>query len=179
MDDRFKYLGIVSGITGWLVILIAIQLNPWFVFTEYAFSDLGGRLASKPWVFNYGMMFTGLLIISYGYYLSIVSSNRVMTLGSVFTVLTGVALFLVGRYPTGMAPHFMVSIWFFTQGDLSIGAWGLGLLRGENKTVAWIFVALSVIGPIGAVLVNWPSTAVLEAYGIVLMNIWVTLMTRL
>jgi hypothetical membrane protein len=94
-------------------------------------------------------------------------------------LISGVALFLIGKYPSGTDPHYLVSVWFFAQTDLAIGAWGLGLVKGENRTVGWILLALSVVGPIGAVLVNWPSTAVVEAYGILIMNSWVVLMLRL
>lgn len=178
MDDRFKYLGLASGFSGWFVIIVAIWLNPWFVFTEHAFSDLGGRLSSVPWVFNNGMMFTGLLIIAYGFYLVSVSINRILKTGSLFTMISGLALFLIGMYPSGTDPHNFVSVWFFAQTDLAIGAWGLGL-RDENRSMGGLLLALSVIGPIGAILIDWPSTAVVEAYGIILMNIWVILMTRL
>ena len=176
MDERLKYLGVASGISGWLVILAAIMVNPWFVFTEDAFSDLGGRLSAYPWVFNNGMMFTGLLIMVYGVYLTSISLNQSMKIGSWFTVVSGLALFLIGLYPTGTSPHFLVSVWFFGQTDLAIGAWGLGLR--DRFEVGWLFLVMSVMGPIGAILVPWPSTAVVEAYGIVLMNIWVVLMTR-
>jgi hypothetical membrane protein len=44
--DSLRVLGVVSGISGWLVILASIQRNPWFVFTEHAFSDLGGSMAT-------------------------------------------------------------------------------------------------------------------------------------
>jgi hypothetical protein len=48
---------------------------------------------------------------------------------------------------------------------------GLGLIRDEKKDLGWTFLALSIVGPIIAGLVNWPSTAVVEAYGILNMNI--------
>ena len=177
MDKGFKYLGIISGLSGWIVILVSIRLNPWFIITEHAFSDLGGRLASNPWVFNKGMIFIGIMIIVYGYNLTKLSLNRMSKLGSLFTILTGLALLLIGIYPSGTSPHYLVSIWFFAQGDLSIGAWGLGLWD-ERKYMAWVFLTLSILGPIGAIIVNWPSIAIVEAYGILLMNIWTVLMSR-
>lgn len=179
MDEQLKYTGIVSGISGWVFILSSISINPWFVFTEHAFSDLGGKMASNPGLFNSGMMFTGLLVLAYGVYLMSVNSNRAQKAGSFFTGLSGLALFLIGLFPTGTDPHYFVSIWFFLQTDLAIGAWGLGLVKGKNRVIGALLSALSVIGPIGAILVNWPSTATVEAYGIVIMNIWVVLMTKL
>lgn len=179
MIDRLKYLGVVSGLSGWLVILVSMAMNSWFVFTEHAFSDLGGKLSRVPWVFNYGMMFTGLLIAGYGFYLVSESNNKITTVGSAFTIISGAFLTLIGAYPTGTYPHYFVSVYFFTQTDVAIGTWGLGLIRGENKDLGRIFFALSIVGPIIAALVDWPSTAVAETYGILIMNIWVVLMLRL
>jgi len=56
-----KYMGLVSLISGWLVIVASIARNPWFVFIQHAFSDLGGQMTNDPWLFNNGMMLTGFL----------------------------------------------------------------------------------------------------------------------
>lgn len=179
MDSRLRYLGVTSGVCGWLVILVSSTLNPWFVFTEHAFSDLGGRLSSVPWVFNYGMMFTGVLIVLYGVYLVRVSSNKIMTVGSAFTMVSGMFLVLIGVFPTGIKHHFFVSVWFFTQTDIAIGTWGLGLVKGGHKGTGNLLLGMSVFGPLIAALVDWPSTAVVEAFGILIMNVWVVMMSRL
>ena len=178
MNERLKYLGVASGLYGWLVILLSISLNPWFVFTEHAFSDLGGKLSQVSWVFNYGMILNGMLIVAYGIYLISISGNKLMTVGSAFTVISGAFLALIGAYPTGTYPHYFVSVYFFTQTDVAIGTWGLGLIRGGKKDFGMVLLALSIVGPIIASLIDWPSTAVVEAYGILIMNIWVALMLR-
>jgi hypothetical membrane protein len=135
MNERLKYLGVDSGVIGWLVILAAISLNPWFVFTEHAFSDLGGKLSQVAWVFNNGMMFNGLLIAGYGFYLVSESSNKITTVGSAFTIISGAFLMLIGAYPTGTYPHYFVSVYFFAQTDIAIGTWGLGLIRTGKKII--------------------------------------------
>jgi hypothetical membrane protein len=99
-------------------------------------------------------------------------------LGGLSTIITGIALLLIGIYPSGTGPHYLVSLWFFIQGDLSIGAWGLGLWD-EKRVIAWVLLFISILGPIGAFYVSWPSTAVVEAYGIILMNVWTILMSRM
>ncbi len=87
-------MGLASALGGWLVILVAISRNPWFVFTRDAFSDLGNPLANDPWIFNYGMMINGLLIILYSLYLIEVSFNKAGTVGGGFTTITGIFLML-------------------------------------------------------------------------------------
>ena len=179
MVKRFRYLGIVSGLMGWVVILTSISRNSWFVFTENALSDLGGPMSLDSWVFNKGMMLTGLMIVFYGVYLISISQNKPSTLGGGFMLITGIFLMLIGVFPSGTQHHYFISVWFFTQADLSIIAWGLGLVGSINKQYGRIFLGLGLIGPIIAYVVSWPSIAVVEVYGILIMNIWVVLMTRL
>jgi len=178
----FKHLrntGIMGFIGGWLVILVSISRNNWFVFTENAFSDLGNPGANDPWIFNYGMMVTGLLIALYGGYLIKVSFNKKGTVGGASTIITGVFLTLIGIFPEGSKHHSFVSICFFTQGVLTVLIWGLALYRDEHlKREGVIFLVLSIFGTFAAFLVPWPSPAVAEAYMILILNIWVILMRR-
>jgi hypothetical membrane protein len=177
---KLRYAGLAVVVGGWLVILAAISRNPWFVFTENAFSDLGNPLANDPWLFNYGMIINGLLIILYSLYLIEVSFNKTGTVGGAFMTITGVFLVLIGVFHEGSPNHFFVSLWFFTQGDLTTLTWGLALYRDTKwHRYGLGFMALSIVGTAVAFVVPWPSTAVIEAYGILIMNVWVVLMTRI
>ena len=154
--------------------MAAISRNPWFVFTENAFSDLGNPMANDPWLFNYGMILNGVLIVLYSIYLIDVSFNKAGTVGGAFMMITGVFLVLIGVFHEGTMHHYFVSVWFFTQSDLSILAWGLALYRERHwSRYGWLFLALSLLGPVIAYIVPWPSTATVEAFGILIMNIWV------
>jgi hypothetical membrane protein len=81
MIECFEYLGVASGLIGWIVILAAKSRNSWFVFSKHALSDLGGPIASNAWIFNKGMMLTGFLIVFYGVYLISISQNKLSTVG--------------------------------------------------------------------------------------------------
>ena len=178
--NRLRYTGLVAFLGGWVVILAAISRNPWFVFTENAFSDLGNPVANDPWIFNYGMMLNGLLIVVYGFYLIHVSFNKTSSVGAGFMMITGTFLMLIGVFPEGSQNHYFVSVWFFTQGALTVLTWGLALYRGTRWS--WegvIFLVLSLGGSLIAFLVPWPSIAVAEAWGIIIMDIWVAMMTRI
>ena len=178
--EQLRYSGLVAFIGGWVVILAAISRNPWFVFTENAFSDLGNPLANDPWIFNYGMMLNGLLIIVYGFYLFHVSFNKTGSVGAGFMMITGIFLTLIGVFPEGSKNHYFVSVWFFTQGALTVLTWGLALYKGTRWS--WegvIFLVLSLGGSLIALVVPWPSIAVVEAWGIIIMDIWVAMMTRI
>ena len=174
--DRLRILGVVSGISGWLVILASIQRSPWFVFTEHAFSDLGGPMATDAWLFSNGMILTGFMIVLFGIYLVHASFNKLTTVGAAFLMITGMFLTLIGVFPSGTKPHFIVSVLFFAHSDLSILAWGTGLMGGEQNVFGKIFIGMGLLGPVLTAVIPWPSTAVVEAFGIMIMNVWVALM---
>lgn len=165
----------VSAASGWVFILASIQRNPWFVFTEHAFSDLGGSMATDAWLFSGGMMLTGLMIVAYGRYLVKVAFNKSTTVGAAFLMITGVFLALIGVFPSGSQHHYFVSVWFFAQADLSILAWGAGLHGGKQDRLGKLFIGMGILGPVLSYVVPWPSVAVVEAFGILIMNVWVAL----
>jgi hypothetical membrane protein len=173
-----RYCGVAAALLAWAIFAYTISINPWFVFTEDAFSDLGGPLAVDPGVYNVGMMTLGALIVLYSLRCLDDSVNKLETVGGAFLAIAGVFLVFIGVYPSGTGPHGFVSYWFFTQTDLAIAAWGLGLLGRGEKDLGAVVTALGFLGPVVAFLVPWPSTAAAEAFGVVVMNVWVVLMQR-
>lgn len=180
MHGKLHYMGWASTVSGWLVIILASSRNPWFVFTENAFSDLGATSANDPWLFNMGMILTGVMIVLYAFHLLETSINKLSRVGGASMALTGLMLMMIGFFPEGTPFHYTVSVWFFSQGALTVLIWGLALI-GETpwRKYGLIFTFMGIAGPIIAVIVRWPSTAVAEAYGILVLNLWVALMTGL
>jgi hypothetical membrane protein len=174
-----RLTGLATVILAWVVIYLAVQRNPWFVFTEHAFSDLGGALAANPAFFNNGMKALGGLFVLYALVLVADSANKVEAAGGAFAVIAGFFLALIGFYPSGITLHAFVSLWFFLQTDLAIITWGLGILVSGWRGFGAVVTGIGVVGPLAAVVVPWPSIAVLEAYCIALMSLWVGLMLRL
>ncbi len=174
----FRFAGIEAGILVWMVILLSISYNPWFVFTEHAFSDLGGPRAEKPWVFNYGLMIVSVFGLLYSLSLIKDATNKVETVGGAFMFTANIFLALVGFYPSGTTPHTFVSTWFFIQADLAIVTWGIGLLLRGRKVFGMVSTTMGILGPLVAALIEWPSIATLEAYGIIMIDAWMVLMLK-
>ncbi len=55
-------------------------------------------------------------------------------------------------------------------------AWGIGLLLRGWKRYGLAVLAIGIIGPIIAYVIDWPSAGVTEAYAIILINTWVVIM---
>ncbi len=173
-------LAAVAVVFAWVVIGVSWSLNPWFDFFDDAFSDLGvpGE-ASYPWVYNYGLMATGAFVVGYGLYLYRWAVYKPEVLASGFMMLAGVFLALIGLYPGGTRPHVFVSSWFFVQMDLALIplSYSLWRLRGFGPGL-WGFVLSLLAFPvfIGVdVVVGWPSVAVGEAYGILVIDLVILL----
>lgn len=173
-----RLVGIGGAVLAWVVIYLAVQRNPWFIVTEHAFSDLGGPLATDPGFFNTGLIGLGGLFALYALTLIQDAMNKVEAVGGAFAVVAGVFLTLIGVYPSGTTPHAFVALWFFVQADLAITAWGVGMLLSGWDRVGALFLGFGVGGPLIAVAAPWPSLAVLEAFGIALIDVWVVLLLR-
>ncbi|MEB3780016.1 MAG: DUF998 domain-containing protein [Desulfurococcales archaeon] len=180
MGNKSCILGIIAAVFAWVVIGVSWSLNPWFDFFKHAFSDLGTKQANMPWVYNYGLIATGVLIILYSICTYRYATNKMEAVGSGFLFIAGIFLALIGVYPGGTRPHVFVSTWFFVQMDMAIIAMGLGLLM---RAIWRVGLAITLLGlmafPVYVVvdyLVGWPSVAVGEAYGIIVIDIAVLLL---
>lgn len=161
----------------WLVIFASISHNPWFIFTKHAFSDLGGPYASEPWIYNYGLISIGGLVVLYSIYLTYVAGNKLEVFGAALTFVGGLFLALIGLFPTPAKPHAFISTWFFIQMNLAILAYGLSFLNEKAFKEGLLLLILGILGPIGAILYPWPSAATVEAYGIIIIDTWVIVLS--
>ena len=163
-------------VLAWIVIGAAWLLNrDWFTYTRDAFSDLGGKGSCCPQLYNTGLIIVGLLLIAYGACATLLSRNKLETLGAGYIALAGVFLALIGVFPTGTRPHTFVSTWFFIQADLALTL----LLTGQRRqgcrtpynTTALLatLLAFPAAGLVEAIW-GWPSAAVLETYGILVID---------
>ena len=170
--------GPAAMLLAWTVIGVSWSLNPWFRFTRDAFSDLGGEEACCSWLYNYGLIATGLLLMAYGACLYISAHSKLGAAGASHLFLAGVFLALIGVFPAGTRPHTFVSSWFFLQTYAAYTVLGIALW-GEGSWVGKPVVALSLMALPVAVLVElvvgWPSAAVLEAYGIAVIDAYTAL----
>ncbi len=180
LGARLWWAGPAAVILAWIVIGASWYLNPWFRFLEHAFSDLGGPEASYPWVYNYGLIATGALVILYSWFIYSVAASKMEAAASALTFVAGIFLALIGVYPSGTRPHTFVSMWFFIQMDMALIALGLGLrVRGSrlwHAITGLSVLAFPIYGMVEAT-VGWPSVAAGEAYGIIVIDLAVILAT--
>lgn len=175
MPSSLKYLGVGAAVYAWALIFACLALNPWFVFTHNAFSDLGGSRANYPWLYNYGLISVAFLICVYSVYLVAASISKGQAFSSALVFTAGIFLALIGVYHEGTYPHVFVSTWFFVQFDLAIASFGAASLVDGRRNWCAGYLALALAGTGVAEVVHWPSAATLEAWGIVVIDAWAVL----
>ncbi len=171
-------IGPVAVVVAWAIIGLSWYLNSsWFVFTRDAYSDFGGSQSCCPNLYNYGLIFVGFLLILYGLIIWKIGVNKLEVTGGAFMVLAGIFLALIGIYPSGTRPHTFVSTWFFIQADIALIPLLAGLwLRVRSPISGAVFWAELLAFPVAiaiAILIGWSSAAVIETYGIIIIDIGV------
>ena len=174
-------MGPVGVVSAWIVLLASWYLNrDWFVFTKDAYSDFGGEMSCCPDLYNYGLIIVGIIVLLFGVGLVLSGKTKLEVLGGGYFALAGVFLALIGVFPSGTRPHTFVSTWFFVQADLGLLFSSLGLYRSRGTRNSLIGFLMSLAAfPIALLLealVGWPSAAVLETYGIIIIDIVVILL---
>ncbi|MCL6090936.1 MAG: DUF998 domain-containing protein [Candidatus Thermoplasmatota archaeon] len=171
--------GVLAILLGWFTILLAIYLNPWFHVTVNALSDLGGKSLGStghpypnyPFVYNGGLMITGLLIGLFSLSAIGRSTSRVEIVGFSFLILAGIFLFLVGVFHEGTYQHVFLAEWFFLLGKISFLIIGVSLILGESKLYGTTMFAFNVIAWIIEASIRFRSVAENEIYGIIVLDI--------
>lgn len=171
---------LVAIIAAWVTILLSMLLNPWFSVTSGALSDLGGGdlilnshpSPADPWVYNYGLILTGIFIAVFAAVSIKAVDNKVENAGLSFFIISGLFLALFGIYHEGTYPHDFVSIWFFILSSFSFLTVGISLIFKAPRYGAFMILFL-ISAWIVYYLVNWQSTAENEIFGILVIDVTV------
>lgn len=128
MNSRTKY-GLASIIALLVSIALAISQNKWFSFTKNALSHLGGKNATNPWIFNFGLITAGILGLIYLHNIGKEANNVYQKIGSVSLIFSFIQLVLLGVFTTSSSLHTPIAILFF----LSLFFGVLFYFMGENS----------------------------------------------
>ncbi|CAC12115.1 conserved hypothetical membrane protein [Thermoplasma acidophilum] len=176
-----KFLIIIASIaiaSAWITILISALLNPWFSVTHNALSDLGGGnllqnghpAPTDPFVYNGGMILTGVFIALFSVDGIINAQDKVENAGFSFFIISGLFLCLIGIYHEGTYPHDFVSIWFFILSTISFATLGISRLIRKRYGTGMIILSMLITSWIVEYLVRWGSVAESEIFGICIID---------
>lgn len=173
----WRFTGLLAVLLGWCTIALSLLRNPWFRVFEHALSDLGGLSATDPWIYSTGLMVTGSMASLYALYLAYTSRSKASVYASSFLFIAGVFLVLIGVFPSGTRPHVFVSTWFFVQTWMAMATSTVDFLIRREKVPGFTLLILTVLGPTLALVIDWPSVALLEIYGVVIINVYIAVLT--
>ncbi|TES83485.1 MAG: DUF998 domain-containing protein [Hadesarchaea archaeon] len=178
MLDREKRLrvaglcGVIVPVVAFSCIFIAISLSPWFSWTANALSDLG--VGEAAWVFNSGLMASGILMMIFAAGLLVAFGGRALRrVGAVFLFFDAVALFGIGVFSEAAGDiHSYFSVAFFVLLPLSLFLLGAGAVMAGSKK----FGSFTIVDGILAALpwaFGWDGVAIPEAISALVASIWI------
>jgi hypothetical membrane protein len=183
LEVIWRYSWLLGFALFWVFLALSISRNPWFDLWRHALSDLGdARMAADPWVYNAGLVVVGAILCAYSLYVAYVSRGRLAVFSSALLFTAGLFLALIGVFPSGTRPHTFVSTWFFVQVWLSSIPLLVDSVRSGRTAYVASMASVSILAPAVAyaveALVGWPSVAVLELYGAVVVGLYLAAVTR-
>jgi hypothetical membrane protein len=161
-----RWAGPAAVGVAWGVIALAVAANPGFSWAHGALSDLGAPGARRPWIYDDGMILTGILLMAYATHLVAAAELR---LGAAAGTLFGVAgqfLGLVGLYPMGTSAHNFVSLYFFLDSALAVTLWGVAEAWRGRHLLGLAYGVLGAGGVAVGLFVPFSSVAWRETFGV-------------
>jgi len=114
--------GILSPITAFACIFLAIGYSPQFSWTENALSDLGVQEGVTAPLFNFGLIIGGFLALLFAFGIfNFLQETTIGRIGASLFVLDTVALIAIGVFPENVKPmHYYASVAFFALFPISM-----------------------------------------------------------
>jgi len=153
-----RLLGILSALMAYPFIGSSVALSPWFNPYGSALSDLGNIARNGPvaFVYNLGLMATGLAASSFALLVSVRYRSRRYLGWSIPLLAAGLDLSLVGLFPEDAgAIHGAASVAFFTLMILAMLAYSACSLRLGSRR-AGVAAALLAASSIAVWSIRWP-----------------------
>ncbi len=162
-------------------VLISIVLNPWFDYRTHALSDLGSIGANQAWIFNLGLILTGILGIIFAIRILIRLPKPMDIFG--YGMLTGAIFYIfVGIFPDNsrfyIIPNKLTFHLFFTlTGSLIVSIFILlyGIYWTWNREWRKKGITLLVVGfslPLLAIFFGPPGLATIELVFTSIILLW-------
>jgi hypothetical membrane protein len=168
----------VAGMCGMFVpvviftsLSVSIASSPWFTWTQHALSDLGIQENTAA-LFNYGMIFGGILALVFSFGLMKILSKK---LGAYVLALSSLALIGIGVFPeTIFTLHFITSASFFVLLGIALLIIGLTSRRNSfERTIGLPALVLVMVAISSTVfLFHFDGIAITEALSCFPAFIW-------
>lgn len=147
MDISKEYSGLSGVLSPFAVFLfttVSIFLNPWFNFSEFAFSHLGSIGIQHNYVFNIGLIISGLLGVIFSLGLFYSGKNLYSRLGSIFFGFGMISFSLLGVFPFGTTLHVPFAGLFYVLSILGIILISLSEIGDDKYLAPLVFITVII-----------------------------------
>jgi hypothetical membrane protein len=149
---HFPIWGIAGTITGLCFILgaqigyVGTEGEPFSIFNHYV-SELGELGVSHlAWMFNLGMILSGLLFIPFMIGLGLYLKSILGKVAGAVGVFSSISIFFVGIYPMNFAmEHAISALSFFFSGMIMTALWAIATVLQKEAEIPKIFALGGVI----------------------------------
>lgn len=172
------FCGILAPFIAYGLISISILVSPDFSFASSALSELGATDVAYNNIFNFGLIFSGLLFIIFLVGMFRLTESQVGLVGLSGIIVGAICLILVGVFPMGTDPHWVLALLFYSFSIGGMIIFGLdqflefehvwGVLVWSNLAFALIAISLvAVLEPGGVAIYEVIGSIPIMQFGIV------------
>ncbi|NPA74885.1 MAG: DUF998 domain-containing protein [Euryarchaeota archaeon] len=179
---RFSFLFAVAGAAVfWTALSLSIYLHPGFdLFSPHqALSDLGKIGATYPYVFNLGIISTGVLYMIAILCLLNTSLKKLERISFTAFFVALVAYIGIGLFPKGTALHIPMTLSFYLLASIAIFTWCAELFRERRYPLPGIFIFLVISGYVIFGFYKYVGYPFAELYGGTIIMAWVLTVTKI
>ena len=175
--------GILVPIVAFTSILLAINFYPQFSWVENALSDLGIVTGITAFLFNYGLIISGILGLVFSVGLLLFLGKKLENrIGACFFALACLSLISIGFFPENVKPtHYLVSVAFFALLPISmfVLSFAFWLVKQFRMTLFTLLIAVFAALPwvLHFSFQYTPGVAIPEALSGLVGSIWVEVLS--
>ncbi|MEA1992982.1 MAG: DUF998 domain-containing protein [Euryarchaeota archaeon] len=170
MDRKYALFGFLTPLTAFVFIATTVYIHD-FQFTGNALSDMGQVGGEKNYIFNMGLILTGIFGFVFALFLYSKVKKYEKGAGLAFMAST-LFLICIGLFPEGTDPHYAFSVGFYLLASISIFLFGIIILKRKRKIGVFSIVGIAV-GLVTALIPEWKGVAIPETIGAVVICLWV------
>jgi len=169
MNKKYALFGFLSPLTAFVFIATAIHVHD-FQFAGNALSDMGRIGLEKNYIFNSGLILSGVLALPFAFILYSKLKKYEKVPGIIF-IIAVLFLICIGVFPEGKNLHGFFSVGFYLLALISILFLGILLLKRKgNIGLFSIFGAVTAL--ILAIAPKWDGVAIPETIGAFFICLW-------
>ncbi len=152
-DEIGGICGIASPIAAYVIIFISILVHPDFSWASNELSYLGAVDTSYNNIFNFGLMISSILGILFTLAIIQFADSNIGYVGVGGYGAGMVCLLLIGIFPSGTAPHYPISILFFSLSLVGLTIFGVDqFIEMEYLWSAFIWSSVGLSALLAAII---------------------------